>query len=301
MSLFDTRPDNACPAYLNLQAAENEFCQAGREHCLDLWNDFEPFADEHFRIQFPVHLHERWFEMYLTVALIRANFDVQCPKPGPDILLTIGNRRIWIEATCASAGEPGRPDSVPPPHISELGDPVLVVNRPTDAMTLRIRNSLDIKARKFHDYVANGIVEQFDITVVAINIHDIPNAWMDMDDLMRRTLYGLGNITVKIDPRTNSILDQGHEHRREISKRSSGNKVNLQPFNDGSLSHISAVLGSSEDVVNRPNRLGDCFGLFPNLVAAIPWLEGTIRLGNEWIHSMEPNGDSYLAKVSYTT
>ena len=84
-----------------------------REHCEVLWSEFCEFADPNFKREFATKTHERWFEMYLTVSLDRAGYEVKCPKPGPDLLLHVGGKRIWIEAVCASSGELGRPDSVP--------------------------------------------------------------------------------------------------------------------------------------------------------------------------------------------
>jgi hypothetical protein len=151
--------------------------------------------------------------MYLTVALLRAGLDVQCPKRGPDALLTIDSQRIWIEATCATAGVDGLPDSVPRPHYAKAGETTVATERPTDAMTLRIRNSLH--------------------------------------------------------------------------------------FIDGSMPHISAVLGSREDAANRPRRLGDGLALFPNLSAANAWPAGSIPLGQEWIPTHLTVGDVDLEKHSY--
>src|SRR5690606_24441790 len=112
-SLFESAPAGATPSYAAMRSGANPVAIEARDHCEDLWRDYAPLADTNFRSQFPLHTHERWFEMYLTVALLRAGLNVQCPKPGPDVLLTIGDRRLWIEATCATAGAPGLPDSVP--------------------------------------------------------------------------------------------------------------------------------------------------------------------------------------------
>src|SRR5690606_5784336 len=143
---------------------------------------------------FPRRLHERWFEMYLAVALLRVGIDVKRPKPpAPDLLLTIGGRRIWIEATCANAGDPSKPDSVPQPRYAKPGEAPVVRERPTDAMTFRISNSLRVKEQAFGAYMQRGIVAADDVTAIAINVHAIPYAWTDMDDLMRRALYGLGH------------------------------------------------------------------------------------------------------------
>lgn len=301
IDLFSDIPDNACPAYLNLRAAANEHSKAGREHCEDLWRDFKDYADHPFLSGFPLNLHQWWFEMYLTVALIRAGYDVQCPRPnggGPDILLTVDKRRIWIEATCASAGEAELPNSVPVPPIPKPDEPPVVTERPTNNMILRITNSLDVKQKKFKKWIEKGIVEPTDVTVIAINVHGIPGAWADMTELMRRALYGRGDIQLRIDPEANAIIDQWHTHQPTITKTKMDSSVCLQPFVDGSLPHISAVLGSGEDIVNFPPRLGDGFTLFPNVTATTSWLVGTIRLGEEFVYESDT---MQLTKVSYIT
>lgn len=288
MTLFDTNPSNSCLAYQNLRAEANDVMRAGREHCEDLWRDFEEFSDTNFLSHFPLHTHQRWFEMYLTVALMRSGLAVQCPKPGPDIGLKINGRQIWIEATCASAGEEGKPDSVP----KDISQPDVVADvvtdRPTDQMTLRIRNSLDVKQRKFQEWIADGIVGPGDLTVIAINVHDIPMAWPDMNDLMRRALYGLGNEVLTSNG--DIIVRRSHESRPEI-KKSTGSAVCMRPFVDGSLAHISAVLGSTEDVVNRSRCMGEGFILYPNVAATTAWLVGTISLGREWVSARDVDGN----------
>jgi type I restriction enzyme S subunit len=299
-SLFATAPLNACPAYSNLRSATDGFGLAAREHCDDLWRDFAVLADENFVSAFPFQLHERWFEMYLAVGLLRAGLNVSCPKPGPDVLLMHGGRRIWIEATCATPGVRGLPDSVPEPRYWKPGEgEPEATDRPTGAMTLRIRNSLDAKERVFASYVANGIVPPGDITMIAINVHAIPNAWADMDDLMRRTLYGLGDLMISIHRETRKVLETMHADTPTISKKS-GAVVNVNAFSlGGSMSHISAVLGSREDCANRPARLGDGFAIYPNLNAASSWPAGTIQLGEEWIPTQLPDGSVDLNKTSY--
>jgi len=290
MTLFFATPINACPAYNNLRAARSENSAAAREHCEDLWRTFEPFADEHFLTQFPLSLHERWFEMYLAVSLIRAGYNVQCPKPGPDVLLTIGDQRIWIEAVCAKAGEAGLPDSVPQPQFAVDGEEPVMRRTPKDQMTLRIRNSLHVKEQKFRHYLYNNIVRPTDVTVISINVHDVPYAWVDMDELMQRSLYGLGDIAFAVNRNTRAIEDRRRLHRPVIEKQSTREPVEVQPFIDGSMAHISAVLGSREDAGNLPSRLGDGFALFPNLTATIPWPSNSISLGEEWLFEQAADG-----------
>jgi hypothetical protein len=283
-TLFEAEPENACRAYINLRNADDdERALAARDRCDRLWRDFAPFADRHFLTEFPARLHERWFEMYLTVALLQAGLDVQCPKPGPDVLLTVDQRRIWIEAVCASAGVPGALDSVPEPDYATLREKPVVTELPRDQMVLRIRNSLAAKDVKFQEYIESGIVGAEDICVTAINVHAIPRAWPDMRDLMMTALYGVGNLVVTLDRETGDIVSTHHEQITSISKQASGAAVGVQPFTDGSMSHISAVIGSNTDAGNLSGRFGDDFGVYPNVTSTVPWIAGAIPLGEEMI------------------
>ncbi len=233
--------------------------------------------------------------MYLTVVLIRAGYEVRCCKPGPDILLTINGKRIWIEAVCSTPGESEKVDTVPELKFNQS----VATKRPTNEMTLRIANSLQTKQEKFKDWVKTGVVNPDDLTVIAINIHDVPWAWVDILDLMCRTLYGLGDIFLSIDKNTRSVVDQGHQHQPEILKKSTGEPVCTQPFVDKTLKHISAVLGSWEDTCNLSKNFGDGLILYPNVSAVNIWPSETIKLGEEWVPKCDKNGNLDLNKIEH--
>lgn len=297
-SLFADEPPGASPSYTAMRSGANPVAIEAREHCENLWRDYAPLADCNFRSQFTMHTHERWFEMYLTVALLRAGLDVRCPKPGPDVLLTVDDRRVWIEATCATAGAPGLPDSVPERPIPKAGEAPVVTSVPTDAITLRLRNSLHEKEQKIQGYIANGIVATGDVTAVAINVFAVPDAWPDLDDQMRRMLYGLGHLTLSINVDTKAIVGSSYQERPSIEKKSTSAPVSVAPFASGSMPHVSAVIGSREDAANRPPRLGDGFSVYPNIGATNPWPAGAIPLGQEWLVTHVQNGAD-LGRLSY--
>lgn len=296
MTLFASEPTNACPAYTNLRKATDGWQLAGRQHCDDLWRDFEAHADANFAAEFPVRLHERWFEMYLTVALLRAGLNVSCPKSksgGPDILVTSANgSRVWIEATCATPGEPGQPDSVPQPRYADIGagEKPVVTSRPTEQMVLRIRNALSAKEVAYRSYLTAGIVAPNDALVIAINVHAVHGLWADMGDLMMRSFYGVGDLVLTIDRDTGTIIKNDHNQLTHVAKKKTGAIVGVLPFIDESMPHVSAVVGSRADAVNLARRLGDDLTLFPNLTARVGWPTGTIRLGEEWIFAQGADG-----------
>ena len=280
--LFEANPANACQSYKNLRDANCPHAVDGREHCEDLWTDFAALADDNFATEFQLRLHERWFEMYLTVSLLRAGLTIECPKPGPDILLHAGDRRIWIEAVCATPGEVGRPDSVPPREYSKLGEKPVVREVPQDQIVLRLRNSLAEKATKYQGYIDSGIVSENDILVVAINAHAVVGVMADTETFLMRALYGIGNLVLELDVATRRVVGRKNEQLVAISKIASGAEVGVQPFIDSSMPHLSAVLGSSADAVNLPDQLGGDLALYPNLTSTRPWAGGAVRLGLEW-------------------
>lgn len=279
-SLFrDALPQGCSKLYETMHGPKGDkfdgLCEIAREHCDDLWSDFQPFADQHFSREFPIRTHERWFEMYLTVSLIRAGHQIDCPKPGPDILLEVDGRRIWVEAVCATSGKQGLPDSVQKQQIGQ------VLPEPTDQYVLRIRNSLEAKQKKYLRYIKNGIVACGDVVVVAINIYQVYGYDPYIEDHMKRSLYGIGDVVVRFDKSTQSVSGDGHQQVVEIRK-SSGAGVGVQPFTDNSIEHVSAVLASHASAFNQPPQLGGDLVSYPNLTAENAWPAGVLQLGSEW-------------------
>ena len=295
--LFSALPSNSCLPYRLVRAAGEKRLAVAREHCEDLWRTFKPHATDHFLSEFPLHFHERWFEMYLTVSLIRRGFVVQCPKrdEGPDVLVTSCQQRIWIEAVCATSGQPGAPDSVPEP-IDGKCMPV-----PVDQYVLRIRTSLQYKAGRFSEYIQKGIVRPYDAVLVALNVFLAGLSPIDMIECMPRALYGIGNQILEYNKRTGEQMGSRREAISEIRKKSSGAQVGIQPFVDGSMPHISATLASWANAVCLPSRLGDDWVLYPNLASTRPWPKGAVPLGEEWSYDKVEDGWSGTKTTYFST
>ena len=68
----------------------------------ELWRDSAPFADANFTLELPRNLQARFFEMYLTVALLRQNKcllrrgERGC-EGGPDVCVANDTHRVWLE------------------------------------------------------------------------------------------------------------------------------------------------------------------------------------------------------------
>ena len=254
---------------------EDERFMSVRACCEDLWSDFRGFADPNFKTEFASHTHARWFEMYLTVSLLRAGHQVNCPKPGPDVSLEAGSRRIWIEAVCASAGDPHRSDSVPRRVFGR------VVPEPTEQYVLRIRNALDEKQKKFRKYLDEGIVSVGDVMVVAINVFEIDGLGPHIDSHFKRALYGVGDLVIQIGRHSGEVRGVGNARVESIKKKVSGAPVGVQPFIDGTMAHVTAVLGSYAHAFECRRELGDDFVLYANLTGDVSWPPGVLQVGGE--------------------
>lgn len=271
-----TIPEAACLTYKKVYEATDGRLKEVRDHCMDLWCDYAQFADEHFLDEFPRNFHQRWFEMYLTVSLLRTGIGVCCPKPGPDIQLKLNGRHVYIEAVCASSGEQYRDDSVP----DLLPGSTAAV--PMDSYVLRVSSSLSNKAKKIDGYFRKGIITEQDLVVIAINIRAVNWLWADMDEVMKRSLYGVGDIVLSYDRNKLGFRRMDNMVIEEVIKKSSEASVGVQPFLNGSMPRISSVWAFSGNAVVRPREPGgDCIQ-YPNLTPANCWPQGTISIGEEW-------------------
>ena len=189
--------------YASLRAPSNSKAQRVRDYCEDLWRSYSYYAEPQFLAEFPIHFHERWFEMYLTVSLLHRGAQLQKTlPPGPDLLANVKGRRVWIEAVCGSGGEEGLPDSIPEPYFSKPGEPVSGGYVPWDRIALRIRSAVEDKRRKLQLYLERGIVTGDDSLLIAINVHRIPYASSDIERYVFRSLFGVGNQVIVVDRKT---------------------------------------------------------------------------------------------------
>jgi len=96
-----------------------------------------------------------------------------------------------------------------------------------------------------------------------------------------RSVYGIGNPVVSIDRMSGKVVGTGRETEATVRKYS-GTSVGVQCFIDGSMAHISAILGSGANAFNRPAELGDDYVIYPNLTANAPMPSDVFPLGLEW-------------------
>ena len=110
-----------------------------------------------------------------------------------------------------------------------------------------------------------------------------------MDDCIKRSVYGLGDRFVSLGRMGPEIVGSGHESRKSVQK-SDGAHVGVQCFTDGSMPHISAILGSGVHAFCPPSELGQDFILYPNLTADNHWPAGFLPLESEYVFQEADNG-----------
>jgi hypothetical protein len=273
-------PDGCALTYRNLIRPKHRGAVAARQRCEEMWRAFESLADLNFLDRLPFEFHQRWFEMYLGASLLSAGIEVRAPKPGPDLEVSAGGRRIYIEAVAPTPGNPEHADAVSEPVYTDAEGQAIAAEVPHDRITLRIASAVRAKLDVFDRYRSRGIVSADDACVVAVNLRDIPQAWADSKEFFFRAVYGMGNRVLVIDPATRKIVAAGHEHRM-ILPRASGAAEAVAPMLDPAHSDVCAILGSAADVGNVPDLLGDDFVVMPHAGAQTPLPRGFIGRGVE--------------------
>jgi hypothetical protein len=272
---FDGCADN----YRVLWNPPNARASRVRRQCEELWSDFSELADSNFTERFPHELHQRWFEMYLGATLRRAGLQVTAPKPGPDFRVMVNGRPIFIEAIAPTAGDPLHADAVREPvYIDAEGNPA-AAQVPHDQITLRLATAFRQKADAFDRYRRARLVGENGACIIAINIRAIHHAWPDAEEFWFRALYGVGNRFVVID-RAGGATVAGRDHRT-LLRRASGANEDVAPLLRPGHGNICGVLGSSADLANQPNLLGDDFVLMPHATPSSPYPRGFLRRGAE--------------------
>lgn len=270
--------------YINTRAAENDVAKACYARCEALWERFEPYADPEFTKEFRSSFDARYWEMYLTITLQEMGFELNCPKPGPDVGIVFEGRRIWFEATSPDRGKDGSPDQV---RLPEYG----AYNVPNEKLILRYLNSISSKKAQHKNWIVKGIVSKDDAFIVALNPRSL--YYDNSDTVPPRVLqaaFAVGNQFITIDRDTLKQVGGGFHFRDEITK-ASGAPVSTAVFQQVAYASVSGLLVSRVDVANRPEGLGEDFQLVPNPNATVA-LPENFRLRGTY-YKVERSRDGY--------
>jgi len=146
--------------------------------------------------------------MYLTVYFIEMGFEVECPKPGPDIGIDFNGQKIWIEATTPTNGDPNSAHSIP--KIEPDGTVYAV---PNEKIILRYTNSIDSKIQQYKKWIDKSIVREYDPFVIALNPKIIDFEYADTNPpRLLQTLFAIGTPYISINPQTLDMIGSGYQH-----------------------------------------------------------------------------------------
>jgi len=225
-------------------------CKKERKEIFDsLWQIYQPLADKHFLSDCKKHFHQRTWEMYLGVALIKNGLNISSSEKGPDFVVDKGRENeIFIEATACTRGE--TKDAVPAEYFAEKPEEIRIQDVPYDKMLIRLTNSLDSKYKKYKDFIKKKEKPY----IIAINrsglgyLNDIP--------LILKCLFGLGFQSFKII--NDKLFNAGWTMKKRVFKEN-GSEVPISFFEEEEHNIISAVIYSEKSVLNCPKEIGsDC-------------------------------------------
>lgn len=285
MNFFST-DQSTDPEYHSLSSPINDDSQRCREFVESLWNDYVNFADKNFLSDAKNHFHQRFWEMYLSVAFIRRGYKViKSPEEAPDVCVQLKEQKLWIEAVAPGPGT--GLDKIPLP---EFGKANWV---PTDQIALRYLQVLDAKFQKFQSYLEKGIIGSEDIFVIAINCNKVPHAYFGSTVPYHvQALLPIGPPNVVFNVATDSIVEAGYSFKDSV-KKNSGSIVEKKAFTDFKYSGISAVMNAIHEVGGytlNSNNLGIDFDILHNPLATnplsielLPWVKNRYIKGNEII------------------
>jgi hypothetical protein len=170
---------------------------------------------------------QHYWEMLLANHLIDLGLVPQRPSSaaGPDFRIQLAGRVVWIEAT---APEPGRgADRVP----DRLVDPIAFITKqreldpdykpqahsvPTELLILRWTQAIREKWRRWTAYLVDGIVNETDAYVVAVNGCNLGFAGLHTTEdyeIALRAVFPFGRVRVRWNIETDEITDVAREYQ----------------------------------------------------------------------------------------
>lgn len=247
--------------YANVRDGQHSLLIEGRAFTESLWQRYQGFADPHFRQDARAHFVERFWEMYVAVALLDRGLQVSPGSgTGPEFYFLSRNTKVWVEAVAPGPGTGS--DRVPEP---ELGGVV-----PTAKILLRFANALAEKRERYRSALTTAMISACDGYVLAINSRRIPHApYGNTLPYFVQALLPFGDFTLMLNRESRKVEDAFYAPREAVAKTNQA-LVCMRRFLDPEFAFISAVLHSAVDCVNRPAEMGGDFAVLHNPGATQP-------------------------------
>lgn len=179
--------------------------------------------------------HSRMFELSIFQFLIINNCKLLNKNHGPDFRMNYLDKTIWTEAISPT------PTGLPSP-TDEQG----VHHFHHQECLLRITSAFKDKSDKFRHYIANNIVSDSDICIIAIDSGQLGwfgNGISQMPFVVEAT-YPVGPYAITFDKYTGKQIDSGHTYQNKIHKNTTNSEIPKDYFFSTDHDHISAILGA---------------------------------------------------------
>lgn len=284
------------PIYVNLCEGSTPEAMAARQFIEELLPIYEPYADKNFCSSIRDAFFDKFWEMYLTCALILDTSESKgiSVKPhkceygekSPDLLLSSDRQRYWFEAVAPTQGAEENANSVPDIIVNKIGEghspkAQLV---PEEAIILRLRSAIRNKVSQYCEHRQAGVIQSDDAYVIAINGSQIPFALYEESlPWIVKAVLPFGSPQVTIDVTTLETEKEEYTYRSEV-KKVNGSSVGTDIFLCQDYSFISAVLYSNVNIPFCPinmDNLGDDFIIIHNPLALNSLPQDFIKRGRE--------------------
>jgi hypothetical protein len=248
--------------YARIRDQTDPHSEERRQLFSEMWAEYAPFAPKGFAKKLQVEFHQRWWEMYLAVALLRCGFTPKkdSADAGPDVILDVDGRQVFIEAVTPLSGRSS--DSVPDPVHNGVSD------FPERECLLRLTQALTEKKKRFREYVDAGTVPSDACKIIALSASDLKQFGTLLDGVHPAplsVLAGAGPTVVAIGG-----MNPPYSSARNSLTRDSGSPVNAALFETPDFSIISGVLYSPVDLWNVGLGPEDSLALFVNPAGHVP-------------------------------
>ena len=289
MALFDLDDANSSVGYRNLRNAPAGSMGAQIKKGLEeLWRRYEPYADTNFSKEFAKQVEPRFWEMYLSVCLLasrrklrpRADVPDAERNEGPDICISKGRRKIWIEAIAPSPGDDKNLDKVPDLFLN-AGDAMQDV--PERQIELRITGALWTKLQAFQRYKQNGIIGDGDSCIVAVSAAQfvLEAAGEGLSQAVK-AVYPFGEEFIELNRRTFEAVRFGHRYSEQIKRaKGKGDPILRTAFQDERFADISGLIWSRRSTGNFLGQADDLVYVH-NQVARKPIPRKWVRWAEEF-------------------
>ena len=165
---------------------------------------------------------------------------------GPDFLVDIDDRRLWIELICPE------PMGIAPGWTNV--EPGTATSMPHEEMLLRWTAAIKEKNEKLvgtqdgrtRGYIQTGVVNHDDIYVIAINASQLRHGpFPSLTGITQlpfavEAVFPVGPYQLKIDPTTMRVVERGHAHRMTITKPN-GAQIPTHAFLNPWFRNVSAI------------------------------------------------------------